>query len=253
MGRGKGGCVARPTLFQHRKFLLLCRKLGDEAAALGYLEFIWAAGNESGDPHFPSEESLEATARWRGEDGKLAALLIGQFVDRLPDGTLEIHDFWDHCPDYVRKRLTRETERRSRGAERRRTADADRSVTGQSNHADRSVTGKRPHSQHPTPNTQEPPVAPLTRGANGNGSHGKKRRLTGVARENAALEARTPARPRALEELRGDVRAAAELRHVPAFLPAIEAAATLAELHRLADQVEATAEDRRLRPEFVSR
>jgi hypothetical protein len=91
---------------------------------------------------------------------------------------------------------------------------------------------------------QTPPVVPLAgaKGTNGNSSPGKKpRRLTGIAKENAALVARTPAKPRSLEALRGDVWAAAELRRVPSYLPAIQSATTFAELHRLFDEIEATA------------
>ena len=43
--------MARPGLTQHRKFLRLARTLGNEALALGSLEFMWGACYQNGDEY----------------------------------------------------------------------------------------------------------------------------------------------------------------------------------------------------------
>lgn len=111
--------MARPTLFTHRKFLKLSRLLGSEVLALGHLEFLWHAANESGDPVLGEAEDVEALARWRGEPGALVKALLecgcaggAGFIDARPDGQYEIHDYWHHAPEYVGSRHARESERR---------------------------------------------------------------------------------------------------------------------------------------------
>lgn len=106
--------MARPTLFSHRKYLRLARALKSEALALGHLEFVWHAANESGEPIVGSKEDVEAVARWSGEPGELADLLVKcGFLDVRDDGRLEIHDYWHHCPEYARSRRGREDERKT--------------------------------------------------------------------------------------------------------------------------------------------
>lgn len=162
--------MGRPGLTNHGKFLRLSRILGSEALARGHLELIWEVGYESGDPRLGAPEDVEAAARWRGEPGALFAALVAckgpskhGFIEEV-DGFWEIHDLWDHAPDYVRKRAAREAERRTKG----RTLDAEhRAVTGQNPVSDRSLSPPRAPApaRAPAP-TQEafagepPPPAP---------------------------------------------------------------------------------------------
>lgn len=109
--------MARPGLFTHRKLPRLARLAQVTLAeALGLLEFLWHAQYEVCSEVVGDSIDVETLARWEGEAGRLTAALVGSgFVDDLGDGTFAVHDFWDHAPDYVRKRCERETARRERG------------------------------------------------------------------------------------------------------------------------------------------
>ena len=109
--------MARPGLFTHRKLPRLARLAGIRAAeALGLLEFLWHAQYEVCSEVVGDAIDVETLARWEGDAGALTLALVGSgFVDENPDGTFCIHDFWDHAPDYVRKRAEREAARRERG------------------------------------------------------------------------------------------------------------------------------------------
>jgi len=84
------------------------------------LEFMWMTCWDERDKVDPSEfESAahaEAAADWEGEDGVFAQTLVElRWLDKLPDGhTLRVHDFWEHCANYVRQRMH---ERRKSGKE----------------------------------------------------------------------------------------------------------------------------------------
>jgi hypothetical protein len=109
--------VARPGLFTHRKLPRLARLAGIRAAeALGLLEFLWHAQYEACSEVVGDALDVETLARWEGEKGVLVLALVDSgFVDANPDGTFSVHDFWDHAPDYVRKRAEREVDRKKRG------------------------------------------------------------------------------------------------------------------------------------------
>ena len=116
--------MARPTLYNHRKFRRLVRALGNDVIALGSLEWLWASAYELGEPLLGDSDDVEAAAHWTGEPGILtkALLLAGGegdkgFIEQAPGrgGRYLVHDFWDHAPEYVRKRRIRETERTAKG------------------------------------------------------------------------------------------------------------------------------------------
>ena len=108
--------MARPSIFTHRKFRKLSRILGSEALALGHLEMMWNVGYMDGDPRLGESLDVESSSRWSGTPGKLTkALLDSGFIDDLQDGTYQIHELYDHAPEYVRKRMDREDKRRERG------------------------------------------------------------------------------------------------------------------------------------------
>src|SRR5688572_21354670 len=119
--------MARPSLKTHPKYktlIHLLRSLNvNEAQARGHLELLWEAAYESGDAVIGDDMVVEATASRHGEPGKLVHALSvcggadrAGFIERRPDGRWAVHDLFDHCPDYVKKRASRESERRARNA-----------------------------------------------------------------------------------------------------------------------------------------
>lgn len=174
--------MARPTLFTNRKLPRLARAAGVRITeALGLLEFLWHAQYEACDETIGDALDVEALARWEGEPGVLAAALVTSgLVDRKDDGTHVVHDFWDHAPEYVRRRRERENERCARGltlsemraeagrkgaettnarrhaesATNRQTDGKRTTLAGHESATDRQLTGKLPPL--PAPSTQLP-------------------------------------------------------------------------------------------------
>jgi hypothetical protein len=109
--------MGRPCLSNSPKFKSTSRRLGIPRPHFrGHLEFLWDAANECGNPVIGTPEDIEATAEWAGDPGALfVALRDGRWLDQTEDGLWEIHDFWVHCPDYVRKRAEREAVREQKG------------------------------------------------------------------------------------------------------------------------------------------
>jgi|GEM_PF-1566178 len=114
--------MARPGLDKHVKFRRLVRILQEpEPHVRGYLELVWEVGYENGDPVLGDEEAVEAAAKYPGEPGKLFQALMAcggkdraGFIEQVPDepGLFQIHDLYDHAPEYVASRAAREAERR---------------------------------------------------------------------------------------------------------------------------------------------
>jgi len=181
--------MARPTLIPSAKFKRLVYKLALPAPfVLGLLETMWGVADGAGDPRLGDEEGVEIAAEWpvgfprpAGREvlrrGELFAVLLAEgwidetrpVGDRSVTATssarcFEIHDYFDHCADYVRKRLKREQRRKeTRAATHSKKKHIPRPVTDRSMSAgDRSVTST-PSTQHPAPNKDHLP----TEGASG--------------------------------------------------------------------------------------
>lgn len=116
--------MARPGFTNHRKFRRLSRALGGEALARGSLELLWDTAYENGDDYIGQSDDVEAAARWNGEPGMLTRELLAAggdgnrgFIDEVSGrpGHYLIHDLYDHAPEYVRKRMSREAARRAAG------------------------------------------------------------------------------------------------------------------------------------------
>lgn len=117
--------MARPGFTAHRKFGRLVHLLGmPEPYVLGHLEFLWASSYENGEPVIGDSVDVELAAKWIGEPGKLTrALLECGGADRAGliepveghEDVYQIHDLFDHAPEYVRKRAERESQRRETG------------------------------------------------------------------------------------------------------------------------------------------
>lgn len=135
--------MARPSLFTHRKLRTLTRLIGCKARAIGSLELIWHAGYQDGDSRLGNSDDVESAAEWRGTKGKLTlSLCAAGFIDDLGDGTYAIHELLDHAPDYVRKRRSREAERRT--------------LTGQRPVTDQAVSSTPAPAPIPLPSRSHP-------------------------------------------------------------------------------------------------
>jgi len=117
--------MARPSLDRNVKFKRLCRELKlPKPYVRGLLETMWDCAHECGNPILGDSTDVEAAAEWPGDSGVFAALVVEVgFVDRKPDGNHEIHDYWDHAPEYVQKRRKRELQREETGATLEHSAD----------------------------------------------------------------------------------------------------------------------------------
>jgi hypothetical protein len=108
--------MARPGLLNHPKFRRLKHLLDEPIPhVLGYLSCMWEVGYECGQAFLGDELDVELAAQYPGPKGKLfCALLKCRFIDKV-DGGYEIHDLFDHAPDYVQRRMRRELERQQKG------------------------------------------------------------------------------------------------------------------------------------------
>lgn len=126
--------MARPGLDKHPKFRRLMHMLGERKSHVrGYLECLWETAYETGNPVIGDDVDIELAADWPGEPGKLATALLtcggdGRvgFIEEvvtdcnaLNNGlrnsvtkTFQVHDLFDHAPEYVTHRRTKEAERR---------------------------------------------------------------------------------------------------------------------------------------------
>lgn len=114
----------RPTLLNNTKFKRLCLELKlPRAQVIGHLELLWSVAHESGVPVFRTAKDVEAAAEWAGDSGLFSSsmLEIG-LIDSIDSG-FELHDYWEHAPEYVQKRRTRELERKVKAAKLRDSAD----------------------------------------------------------------------------------------------------------------------------------
>jgi len=116
--------MARPGFTGHRKYARLTRLLGSAPLALGCLELMWEKCCINGDDYLGDVVDVEAAAQWPGEPGALCRALLDAggedragFIEEV-EGHPEhyrCHDFYDHAPRYVARRMEREAERRERG------------------------------------------------------------------------------------------------------------------------------------------
>ncbi|MGL4464749.1 MAG: hypothetical protein ACRDD1_18070 [Planctomycetia bacterium] len=106
--------MARPGFTQHPKFRRLVHLLDEPAPhCLGYVEYLWTTAYNTGDPVFRDAVDVELAAEFPGAKGALCAALVEcRLLDARDDGGFEIHDFFEHVPEYVRNRRTKEIERR---------------------------------------------------------------------------------------------------------------------------------------------
>lgn len=100
--------MAKPELRDHRKFLKLRRLLNEPAPhVMGYLEFLWLRGYQTGSPVVGDSSDVEGAAEYPGEAGKFTkAAHDSGFLD-FADGVYSIHDLYEHAPKYAKMRMKR--------------------------------------------------------------------------------------------------------------------------------------------------
>lgn len=78
-------------------------ELPSTAYTAGHLELIWVHAHQT-QPTIKAAE-VEHIADWHGETGKLFdALIECGWLDVVNDETVQVHDYADHAPSYVKKR-----------------------------------------------------------------------------------------------------------------------------------------------------
>jgi hypothetical protein len=100
--------MAKPSFIHHWKFRLLCSILNEnEAHTLGHIQLIWDCANTLQIPEFPSADAVESVAYWEGEKGKLVKALVEcRLLEKTKNNTWTIHDYYDHCPDWIKRKNT---------------------------------------------------------------------------------------------------------------------------------------------------
>jgi hypothetical protein len=113
--------MARPGLNNHPKFRRLLLILKEPRSHVrGYLECLWDVAYENGDPVIGDAVDVELAAEYPGEQGRLYDALLAAggsrpgFIEPVPGNPklFQIHDLFDHAPEYVQHRATRESERK---------------------------------------------------------------------------------------------------------------------------------------------
>lgn len=174
--------MARPGFGDHPKCINLEARLAERlpaklrplapALARGFMELLWEVAYRGGDPVIGHASTVERIVGWPFAAGELARMMANcgrsnqaGLLDEIESDVFAVHDLFDHAPDYVRKRLKRELDRKGQGRlfrelSDRTTAgqrlDTDRSLTSR----DQSPTGQRPDADRTLSVTPAPAPAP---------------------------------------------------------------------------------------------
>lgn len=99
------------------KFKKLEFQLGiPEPYVLGLLETLWQYAHSTANPVFAPDD-VEPVCKWPGAPGiLLGAMLDCHWLDRRDDGAVEIHEYWEHAPRYVKDKKRKADERRLNAA-----------------------------------------------------------------------------------------------------------------------------------------
>lgn len=110
--------MARINLPDHWKFKRLARAVGSRVVAWGLLEATWSTAYAVADPYIGNADDIADACEWPrvarllGQPEDSAALVdlltACGFLDQPEPGRYLVHDLWDHAPQFVRLRWTRE-------------------------------------------------------------------------------------------------------------------------------------------------
>lgn len=102
----------KPNTTDLLKFKGLMRRLGEsQRGCVGLLELLWigtAKNAPRGDIGRFSNEEIAIMCDWEGDpDSLVKALVDSRWIDADPVHRLLVHDWEDHCPDYIKGNLKR--------------------------------------------------------------------------------------------------------------------------------------------------
>lgn len=97
---------------RHPKLLALAHTLNiSRRDAAGLLEFLWEFAAEyapAGDIGKHSDIDIALSVDWKGNPGELVGSLVQcRWLDECKTHRLLVHDWKDHCPAYLHKRVKR--------------------------------------------------------------------------------------------------------------------------------------------------
>lgn len=75
----------------------------------GLLDAFWSAAHSNGNPIIGSDLAVEIASEWPGERGRWFAWMRDErWIETCGKNKWRIKDYFDHCPDYVIKRIARD-------------------------------------------------------------------------------------------------------------------------------------------------
>jgi hypothetical protein len=150
----------------HTKIKRLCRKLRvPHYAAIGILESLWhmtALESPQGNIGKLSNEDIAFGIDWKeSEDDLINALVQSKWLDAHPEHRLIVHDWHEHCDDYVDMKVARSTLFYANGAKARmnRMSVAERAKIEENYALQNSIRAhgvqkNRTACQEPSPDTE---------------------------------------------------------------------------------------------------
>ena len=140
------------------KFKRLCKVLGlPKPHVIGLLELLWQAGYAAASDVIGDEVDVETACEWEGDTGALAKVLLAErWLDTDESGTICIHDFWEHAPQYVQRKRDRaqqvaQQQRNKIDEERNKRAAISRAYASRN----RRKSGENPEVKEETPETNQ--------------------------------------------------------------------------------------------------
>lgn len=109
---GSGRFGMKLEALDHPKTLELVSRLGvGRAATIGHLELLWAFTSRvaiQGNIGKWPDGAIAESCYWTGEVSLFIDSLVAVgYLDRDPEHRLVVHDWHDHCPNWVRAKLTK--------------------------------------------------------------------------------------------------------------------------------------------------
>jgi hypothetical protein len=187
--------MAKSGTLRHPKTYQLADLLGVGLhTALGVLEALWETTGDyapQGDIGRHSDAWIADSMLWKGEPAELINCLVeAGWLDRCDDNRLVIHDWAEHCPSYIRKRVERSGKKFATCG----------SQTEDKPEPKESETGATREPQPPVKQAKREPRGSRNRGVNTeNGSHAgaEKARKHGSAADPTRAEVRAnPTQPK---------------------------------------------------------
>ena len=97
--------MAKPSFYNHWKFKMLTNELKQcRPKVLGHVQMLWDVSGIIGKIRYTDEE-IEAVVEWDGVPGEFTKAMVKVGLLDKKDEMYEIHDWWDHCPNYVKRKM----------------------------------------------------------------------------------------------------------------------------------------------------